>query len=114
MVYVRAGRVRALGVTSARRLPLVQEVPTIAEAGLAGFDVNSCYGVLVPASTNSAIVAKLNTELVRILRVPEIRAQLESLSFEVIGSTPDEYTRFVKADLARWKKVLNEAGIKPE
>ncbi len=112
--YVRAGRMRALGVTSARRLPLIPDVPTIAEAGLPGFDVNSCYGVLVPAKTNTAIVSKLNAEVVRILKVPDIRTQLESLSFDVVGSTPDEYTRFAKADLARWKKILNDAGIKPE
>jgi tripartite-type tricarboxylate transporter receptor subunit TctC len=112
--FVRAGRVRALGVTSARRLPLVPDVPTISEGGLPGFDVNSCYGVLVPAKTNAAVVAKLSAEVVRILRMPEIRAQLEGLSFDVIGSTPDEYTRFAKADLARWAKVLKAAGIKPE
>jgi tripartite-type tricarboxylate transporter receptor subunit TctC len=112
--FVRAGRLRALGVTSARRLPLIPEVPTLAEAGLPGFDVNSCYGVLVPAKTPAAITAKLNGEVVRILRLPDIRAQLESLSFDVIGSTPDEYTRFAKTDLARWAKALREAGIKPE
>jgi len=112
--YVRAGRLRALGVTSARRLPLIPEVPTLAEAGLAGFDVNSCYGVLTPAKTPAAIVAKLNGEVVRILRLPEVRTQLENLSFDVIGSTPEEYTRFARADLARWAGALKEAGIKPE
>jgi tripartite-type tricarboxylate transporter receptor subunit TctC len=112
--YVRAGRVRALGVTSARRLPLIPEVPTIAEAGIPGFDVNSCYGVLLPAKTPAAIIAKLNAEIVRILHLPDVRAQLEGLSFEVIGSTPEEYTRFAKTDLARWAKALKEAGIKPE
>jgi tripartite-type tricarboxylate transporter receptor subunit TctC len=70
--------------------------------------------MLVPAKTPAGITAKLNGEVVRILRLPEVRAQLESLSFEVIGSTPEEYTRFAKADLARWAKTLKEAGIKPE
>ena len=112
--HVRSGRVRALGVTSARRLPLIPEVPTIAEAALPGFDVNSCYGVLVPANTPAAIVTKLNAEVVRILRLPAIRSQLENLSFDVIGSTSDEYTRFAKADLERWKKELAAAGIKAE
>ncbi len=112
--HVKTERVRALGVTSARRLPLIPEVPTIAEAGLPGFDINSCYGVLVPAKTPRPIVDKLNTEVVRILRIPEIRVQLENQSFEVIASSPDEYTNFTKSDMARWAKALKQAGIKPE
>jgi tripartite-type tricarboxylate transporter receptor subunit TctC len=112
--YVRIGRVRALAVTSARRLPLVPEVPTMAEAALPGFDVNSCYGVLLPARTPTAIVGKLNAEVVRILHAPEVRSQLELLSFDVIGSSAEEYTAFTKADLVRWNKELRLLGIKPE
>jgi tripartite-type tricarboxylate transporter receptor subunit TctC len=111
--YVRTGRVRALAVTSARRLPLIPEVPTMAEAALPGFDVNSCYGVLLPARTPAVIVAKLNAEVVRILRALEARSQLENLSFDVIGSSPEEYTAFAKMDLARWNKELRLLGIKP-
>ena len=110
----KAGRVRALGVTSARRLPVIPEVPTIAEAGLPGYEVNNCYGVLVPARTPKPVVDKLNAEIVRILRLPETRVQLETLGFDVIGSTPDEFTAFAKKDLAKWAKTLKEAGIKPE
>jgi tripartite-type tricarboxylate transporter receptor subunit TctC len=112
--HARTGRVRALGVTSARRLPVIPEVPTIAEAGLPGYDVNNCYGVLLPAKTPRPIVDKLNAELVRILRLPEVRAQLESLGFEVTESTPEEFTAFVKAEMAKWSKALSAAGIKPE
>lgn len=112
--HVRSGRVRALAVTSARRLPLVPEVPTMAEAALPGFDVSSCYGVLLPARTPAAIVTKLNAEVVRALKLPEVHAQLEGLSFEVIGSSPQEYTRFAKDDLVRWAKELKAAGIRPE
>jgi len=112
--HVRSGRVTALGVTSARRLPMIPDVPTIAEAALPGFDVNSCYGVLVPVRTPKAIVTKLSSEVVRILRLQEIRSQLENLSFDVIASSPEEYTAFAKADLTRWKKELSSIGIKPE
>ena len=112
--HVKTERVRALGVSSLRRLPLIPEVPTIAEAGLPGFDVNSCYGALVPAKTPRAVIAKLNTEMVRILRLPEVRANLESQSFDVIASSADEYDRFTRQDMARWARALKEAGIKPE
>ena len=87
MPHAKAGRVRALGVTSARRLPVLPEVPTIAEAGLPGYEVNNCYGILVPAKTPAKIVSKLNAEIVRILRLPEQRGHLESLGFEVLGTT---------------------------
>jgi tripartite-type tricarboxylate transporter receptor subunit TctC len=114
MPQARSGRVRALGVTSARRLPVIPEVPTIAETGLPGFEVNNCYGILVPAGTPRGIVARLNSEIVRILRVPAMRAHLESQGFEVRGTTPEEFTAFARADMAKWAKDLKAAGIKPQ
>jgi tripartite-type tricarboxylate transporter receptor subunit TctC len=110
----RAGRVRALGVTSARRLPIIPDVPTIAEAGVAGYEVNNCYGILVPAKTSASIVSKLNREIVRVLRVPDMRSHLENLGFEVLGSTPEQFTAFAKADMAKWAKELQAAGIQPQ
>jgi tripartite-type tricarboxylate transporter receptor subunit TctC len=112
--HARAGRVRALGVTSARRLPVIAEVPTIAEQGLPGYEVNNCYGVLTPAKTPRPIIDKLHAEIVRILKLPEVRTQLENIGFDVVGSTPDEYTAFVKSDIAKWSKSLGQAGIHPE
>jgi tripartite-type tricarboxylate transporter receptor subunit TctC len=112
--HVKTGRMHALGVSSLRRLPLIPEVPTIAESGLPGFDVNSMYGVLVPAGTPRAIIGKLNAEIVRILRLPEIRTNLEAQSFDVIASSAEEYERFTRSDMARWAKVLKAVGIKPE
>jgi tripartite-type tricarboxylate transporter receptor subunit TctC len=114
MPQAKAGRVRALGVTSARRLPVIPDVPTIAETGLPGYEVNNCYGILVPARTPNAIVAKLNGEIAGILRVPEMRAHLENLGFEVLGTTPGQFTAFAKADMAKWAKDLKAAGIKPQ
>lgn len=112
--HVRSGRLRALGVTSARRLPVIAEVPTIAETGLPGYEVNNCYGVLVPARTPRPIIDKLNAEVVRILRLPDVRTQLEMLGFDVIASTAGEYTTFAQTDIAKWAKALPAAGIKPE
>ena len=112
--HAKAGRVRALGVTSARRLAVIPEVPTIAETGLAGYEVNNCYGILAPAKTPGAIIAKLNGEIVRILKTPETRALLENLGFEVLGTTPEQFTAFAKADMAKWAKELKAAGIQPQ
>ena len=114
MPHAKTGRLKALGVTSARRLPVISEVPTIAEAGLPGFEVNNCYGILVPAKTPRAIVNKLNAAIVRILRVPEMRAHLESLGFDVLGTTPEEFAAFTRADIAKWARELKAAGIKPQ
>ncbi len=112
--HVKTERMRALGVSSLRRLPLIPDVPTIAESGLPGFDVSSTYGVLAPATTPRAIINKINAEIVRILRLPEIRANLESQSFDVVASSPEDYDRFVRTDMARWAKALKQAGIQPE
>ena len=114
MPQAKAGRVRALGVTSARRLPVIPDVPTIAESGVAGYEVNNCYGILVPAKTPPAIVATLNGDIVRILRAPATRNLIESLGFEVLGTTSAQYTAFAKADLAKWAKELKVAGIQPQ
>lgn len=114
MPHAKTGRVRALGVTSARRLPVIPEVPTIAETGLAGFEVNNCYGILAPAKTPKAIVTRLNSEIVRILRVLEMRTHLENLGFEVLGTTSEQFTAFAKADMAKWAKDLKAAGINPQ
>ncbi|MCX7135582.1 MAG: tripartite tricarboxylate transporter substrate binding protein, partial [Proteobacteria bacterium] len=114
MPHAKTGRVRALGVTSAGRLPALPEVPTIAESGLSGYEVNNCYGVLVPAKTPASIVSKLNAEIVSILRVAGQRAHLESLGFEVLGTTPQEFSAFAKRDMAKWAKELVAADIRPE
>jgi tripartite-type tricarboxylate transporter receptor subunit TctC len=111
---VKVGRLRALGVTSARRLPLIPDVPSIAEAGLAGYEVNNCYGILAPAKTADAIVRKLNAEIVRVLRQPDARSQLEGQGFEVLGTTPEQYTAFARSDMAKWARELKAAGIEPQ
>lgn len=112
--YAREGRVKPLAVTSSQRLPLVADVPTLAEAGFPGFEVNTCYGMLAPAKTPTAIIEKLSRKLANILETPDVRKQLESLSFTLIGSTPQAFTDWARKDLARWSTELREAGIQPE
>lgn len=114
MPQVRAGRLRALGVTSARRLPVIAEVPSIAESGLVGYEVNNCYGILVPAKTPDVIVRKLHADIVRILRQPDTNSQLENLGFDVLGTTPEQFTAFAQSDMAKWARELKAAGIKPQ
>jgi tripartite-type tricarboxylate transporter receptor subunit TctC len=111
---VKVGRLRALGVTSARRLPLIPDVPSIAEAGLPGYEVNNCYGILAPAKTADGIVRKLNAEIVRVLRQPDAHSQLEGQGFEVLGTTPEQYTAFARSDMAKWARELKAAGIEPQ
>ena len=114
MPHAKTGRVKALGVTSARRLPVIPEVPTIAESGLPGYEVNNCYGILVPAKTPAPIVSKLNKEIVRIVQAPEVHAHLENLGFEVLGTSSEQYTLFAKTDIAKWAKQVKAAGIQPQ
>lgn len=112
--HARAGRVRALGVTSSKRLGVIPEVPTIAEQGLAGYDVVTAYWVLVPAKTPKTIINALNAEINRILQMLETRQEFEAIGFTPVGSTPDELTAVLRSEMARWSKVLKEVGVRPE
>jgi len=111
--HARAGRLRMLGVTSIRRLPAISDVPTIAESGLDGYDVNNCNGTLAPAKTPQAIINKLNAELVQILRSPDVKTVLEKQGYEVVASTPQEFTDYARTDMEKWGKVLRAMGFKP-
>ena len=112
--HVRTGRLRALGVTSATRLSIIPEVPTIAEQGLRGYEVVTAYWVLVPAKTPKAIINALHDVIVGILKMPETQKQFESLGFTPVGSTPDELTAVIRSEMAKWSKVLKEIGVRPE
>lgn len=112
--HLKSGRVRALGVTGAKRAACIAEVPTIAEAGLPGYEVVGFYGILAPARTPKPIIDKLNAEFVRVLQLPEITERMGALCFEPVGNTPQEFTASVVADMAKYGKVLKEAGIKAQ
>lgn len=108
---VKAERLRALAVASARRAPTLPELPTFAEAGLAGFEAGSWYGVLAPAGTPREAITKLHAETVRILALPDIRQKLATEGAEAIGNTPEEFAAQIQRDMARWAKVARDAKI---
>jgi tripartite-type tricarboxylate transporter receptor subunit TctC len=112
--HIKAAKLRALAVTSHRRIAALPEVPTMAEAGLPGVEVTSWNGVLVPAGTPSAIVAKLNREMVRILNSTEMKERMASQGAEAAGNTPEEFGAFIKSEIAKWGKVVKAAGLRAD
>ena len=109
---IRAGRIRGLAVSTAKRSAFAPELPTVAEAGLAGFDVFGWNGLLAPAGTPRAVIAKLHDEITRALRIPEVRQRIASFGFEPVGNSPEEFGEFVKTEIAQWAKVAKESGAR--
>jgi tripartite-type tricarboxylate transporter receptor subunit TctC len=109
---IKAGRLRALAITSAKRSPVAPELPTIAEAGFPGYEVVGWFGWLAPAATPRPIVNRLHVELVRALRSPDVRERLLSQSTEPVGNTPQEFGTFMRSEHAKWGKVIKAANIK--
>ena len=112
--HVRAGSLRAVAVTSNRRIPAVSDIPTIAESGYPAFEASSWYGIVAPAGTPDAIVRKLSAEIARIIRLPDINEQLSSQGAEPIGSTPEEFGQYMKGETEKWAKIVRASGIKLE
>jgi tripartite-type tricarboxylate transporter receptor subunit TctC len=110
-VQVRAGRLRAIAVTTPKRLAASPEIPAVAEA-LPGFEVVGWYGVIGPANMPAPLVAKLHGELVKILNQPDIKSRIESDGSEPVGSSPEEFRRYMHADMAKWAKLVKESGAK--
>lgn len=110
--HVRAGRVRALGVTSAKRSPAFPELPTISEAGLPGFEVTTWSGVIVPAGVPKAIIARLNAEINKALASPVMKENIGTLGYELVGGTPEQFTEFVKKEVSKWSDVVKRTGAK--
>jgi tripartite-type tricarboxylate transporter receptor subunit TctC len=111
---VKAGRVRALGVTSAQRSALMPDVAPIAEAGLQGYETSTWHGILVPAGTPRDIVQKLSGDIVKILAQPDVREKLLGQGLEPVGGTPEQFGAFIKAEIAKWAKVVKASGAKAE
>lgn len=111
MGFVKDGRLRMLAVTTARRMSLFPDVPTLAESGMPGFEVGVWQGVMVPAGTPAAVVARLNAELVKALKAPEVRERLAQQGAEPLGSTPQEYGAYVRKELARWSETIKATGM---
>jgi tripartite-type tricarboxylate transporter receptor subunit TctC len=109
---VKAGKLRALGVTSAKRSPSAPEIPTVAESGLPGFEVISWWGMVVQAGAPKEIVSKLNSEIVKIVQMPDVKERLASQGAIPMGSTPEQFAAHIKAETAKWGKVIRECGVK--
>ena len=112
--FIRAGRLRALGVTTTVRASALPEVPTIQEAGVPGYEVAGWYGVIGPAGIPPAVVSRLNREINSILQVPEMREQLSKQGADPRTATPEEFAATMAKDLKKWEKVVAAAGIKPQ
>jgi tripartite-type tricarboxylate transporter receptor subunit TctC len=110
----RAGRVRALGVSSLKRSPAAPELPTLNESGLPGYEVVNWMGFITVAKTPHDIVARLSSEIRAILQLPDIRERLLKQGLEPAGNTPDEFDAYIKSEIAKWSKVVRAAGIKPD
>lgn len=112
--YVKDGRLRGLGVTTATRSKIFPQLPTVAESGVPGYETATWFGVLAPAGTPPAIITRLNAELLRTLKSPEVIERLAPDGGEAVGSTPEEFGRHLAAEIARWRKVAQAADIKPQ
>jgi tripartite-type tricarboxylate transporter receptor subunit TctC len=111
---VKGGRLRAIAVTSSARSSLMPELPTVAEAGLPGYEASTWYGVLAPASTPRAIVTRLNAEIVKVLAQPEVRERLISQGIDPIGDSPEQFSAYVQAEIVKWARVIKATGVKAE
>jgi len=111
---VKSGKLKALAVTGAQRTALAPDLPTVAESGLAGFEVYGWYGFAAPARTPRAIVNRLHNEVAKIAQNPRMKARLAAQGLELVGSSPEEFDAFIRAELAKWSAVLKAAGVKPE
>lgn len=110
--WFRAGRVKPIGLTRAQRSSAFPDVPTIAESGLPGYDVTNWYGVVAPAKTPAPVIARLNSELTRILRLPDVQARFRDEGGEVAPGTPEELSAFISSEIQRWGKVVRVAGVR--
>jgi tripartite-type tricarboxylate transporter receptor subunit TctC len=110
--HVQSGKLKVLGISKATRMPLVANIPTLAEQGLKGFESGTWQGVLVPAGTPRAVVDKLHAALVQVIRSPEVRSRLTAQGAEVVTMAPEEQDKFFSKERVRWQAVVNEAGIR--
>ena len=110
---IKAGRVRALGVSTRKRLALLPDVPAIAEV-VPGYEVIGWNGIVVPAGTPQSIIDRLHTEIAKVLRTPSVSTQLTSQGIDPVGDSPAQFSAFIKSDTEKWARVIREAGIKPD
>ena len=115
VMHVKAGKLKALGVTGVKRAAQAPEIPTFEESGVSGVEAYDFYGILAPVGTPRAVIAKLNAKIIEVLNMPDIANRFAVTQFaEVVGSTPDELRKFILSEVARWGKVVRDANIRAE
>jgi tripartite-type tricarboxylate transporter receptor subunit TctC len=112
--HVRTGRMRALGVSTKARVPSMPEVPTIAEAGVPGYEASQWFGLFTAGGTPPTLVERLSQETARAVRSPDLRAKMSNEGFEAVGNTPAEFAQFLRAEMSKWAKVVKAANIRPQ
>jgi tripartite-type tricarboxylate transporter receptor subunit TctC len=109
--HIQGGKLRALAVTTGKRSSALPNVPTLAEAGLSGFDLGTWFGVLAPAATPRPVVAKLSEEMIKIIRSPEFGKRMAEIGAEPIGNTPDQMAALIRADTEKYAKLVKQANV---
>ena len=112
--HIQSGKLKVIASSTAKRLPDYPKVPTIAESGYPGFEASSWYGLEVKAGTPPEIVKRLSTELAKIMKMPDVKERLDQLSTVAVGSTPEEFAKFQKAEQEKWSKVIQKGNIQPD
>ena len=112
--HIKSGKLRALAVTGSQRSKLMPELPTIAEGGLPGYAASGWYGFVVPAATPKEIVARLNTDITHILRMPDVVERLSGQGAEPVGGAPEQYSAFIKSEIDKWTRLVKSANMKPD
>ncbi len=111
---IKGGKVRAIAMTGDKRFELMPELPTIAQAGVSGFEVRNWYGVFAPAGTSKEIVTRLNSELVKVLQMPDVKSKLLESGIEALHSTPEQFATYIQSETRRWAKVVKDSGARAE
>jgi len=112
--HIKAGTARGLGVTSSNRQSSAPDIPTVAEAGVPGFEVTAWFGFMAPGNTSAAVINKVHADVVKALAMPDVRERMLPQAAEPVGNTPQEYAAFITAEIAKWAKVVKESGAKVE
>ncbi len=112
--HVKSGKLRALAVTSAQRSIFLPDLPTVGEAGVPGYESTQWYGLLAPARTPAAIITKLHSAMIKVLGMAEVKASLSNSGVEVITSTPEQFSAYLKSECAKWNKIIKESGMRIE
>jgi tripartite-type tricarboxylate transporter receptor subunit TctC len=114
MPHVKSGKLRPIAVTTGKRSHTLPELPTIAEAGVKGYEASTWYGLLAPAGTPQPVITRLHDEVVRALKTPDMREKFASQGFEPAGTAPAEFAAYIKSEIAKWGKVIRDAGIRAD